>query len=94
MNNTVTIIKFYNVLQHLGAKVMLHGTIVVTIPNNVETVLTTLSCAKNRRCKSSRVSSPLRKDKGGINKINCKSKQALITNCTTNKTIIEQNNVT
>ena len=94
MNNTVTIIKFYNVLQHLGAKVMLHGTIVVTIPNNVETVLTTLSCAKNRRCKSSRVSSPLRKDKGGINKINCKSKQALITNCTMNKTIIEQNNVT
>ena len=55
MNNTVTMIKFYNELQHLGAKVMLHRTIVVTIPNNVETVLITLSCAKNRRCESSRV---------------------------------------
>ena len=41
MNNiaTITILKFYNVIQHLGAKVMLHRTIVVTIPNNVETVL-------------------------------------------------------
>ena len=65
MNNAATIIKFLNVLQHLGAKVILHGTIiVVTIPNNVETVLTTLSCAKNRRCGSSRVTSSLRKDKG------------------------------
>ena len=34
---------------------MLHRAIVVTIPNNVETVLTTLSCAKNRRRESSRV---------------------------------------
>ena len=76
MNNIATIIKFFNELQHLGAKVMLHGTIVVTIPNNVETVLTTLSCAKNRRCESSHVTPPLRKDKGCINKINCKSKQA------------------
>jgi len=66
MNNIATIIKFYNVLQHLGANVMLHGTIVVTIPNNVKTVLTTLSCAKNRRCESSRVTSPLRIDKGCI----------------------------
>ena len=55
MNNTATMIKFYNELQHSGAKVMLHRTIVVTIPNNVETVLITLSCAKNRRCESSRV---------------------------------------
>ena len=57
MNNTATIIKFYNVLQHLGAKVMLHKAIVVTIPNNVETVLITLSCAKNRRFESSRETS-------------------------------------
>ena len=38
MNNIATITKFYHVLQHLGANVMLHCTIVVTIPNNVETV--------------------------------------------------------